>query len=688
MRLRVTSLSLGLLLAASTALAGEAPFLLSADEISYDTVNNTVTAAGNIEILSGHGAVQAQRITYNQQTDILTAEGDVLYLNPQDVAVYADRLELEGSLKTGAIEQLRIRLKNNGPALTAARAVKRSETVYALEQTAYSACPACEKGDDGMPWKIRADDISYNAETEIISYKNAVMDVYGLPVAWVPKFSHTVSPNTPKSGLLPPRFGRSGSRGEEMTVAYYHHVHDGLDYTLRNRYMARRGAQLVGENRYAGRHLTSEFRGSMIADQSTASVRSHLDGSGEYVVSPGNRAGLALQLASDDTYYDDYLGNNPSYLKNNAYAESASPLHYAAFTSTFYQETRDGRPAKQTAQPLAQGQLERTFVLDDNVSQVTLSGNALGLHRSDGVRYRRIVAQSSFIKPWMTSEGDLLEFNASLRGDLYNVDGVGGGESLKTRGLPSASMMWQRPYVSQGGNHTIIPQAMVIASPRGGNPNDIPNEDSVAYELDASNLFDDSRFAGYDRVETGPRFIYGIDNQYGPGGGTTRYRLFLGQSIRFHDDSTLPALGGTENQDSDWVGFASMNPTNWLGIGSRFRLDNADLTTRRLDNAVTLGNVTRSYLTVGYTFLDGGPEEVNTRSRIYLGEQTYVDSQIRRDLADDGRLLVANAGLTYIHDCYKMSLSVRRRGFSNRNVPPSTDYMFNIELLSLGRALD
>ena len=688
MVLRSPLLASAIVLCASPAFAqSDAPFLLSADEITYDTENNAVIAEGNIEILSEFGAVQAQRIVYDQTADMLTAEGDVLYLNDEDISVYADRLEIEGSLKAGAIEQLRIRMKNNGPALVATKAKKIDAHKYSLQGAAYSACPACEKGDRYMPWKIRADEINYDAETEIVSYKDAALDIYGVPVMWIPKMSHSVAKKTPKSGLLPPRFGRSSSRGEEVTLAYYQKVSENVDYTFRSRIMTERGAQFIAENRYAGKHITSEFRGSIIADDSTNSVRSHMDGSGELVFRPGNRAGISAQVASDDTYYDDYLGNNPSFLKSNAYAESASPLHYAAFNSTFYQDTRDGQDPGQTAQPLAQGQIERVFVLADNVSQLSLSGNALTLHRGEGISSRRLVLEGELNRPWMSGEGDLLEFNTTLRGDVYNVDS-GTGDGLIARTLPSLSLAWQRPYVSGGGNHTVIPQAMLIAAPRGGNPIDIPNEDAVAYELDTTNLFDESRFAGFDRVETGTRFIYGLDNQYGSGRGPTRYRFFFGQSMRFHEDNTLPTLGGTASRDSDWVGFARMQPTDWFGLSSRFRLDNADLTARRMDNAMTIGDLNRNYLTATYTFLDGGAEEISTRSRIYIAEHTYIESEARRDMADDGRLLLASGDLVYTDDCYRVSFTIQRRGFSNRNVPPSTDYLFNLELLTLGRSLD
>ncbi len=42
----------------------------------------------------------------------------------------------------------------------------------------------------------------------------------------------------------------------------------------------------------------------------------------------------------------------------------------------------------------------------------------------------------------------------------------------------------------------------------------MPNEDARAIDLEDSNLFALNRFPGYDRVEDGVRFTYGVDWQF------------------------------------------------------------------------------------------------------------------------------------------------------------------------------
>lgn len=667
--------------------AQELPFYLTADDISYDQKAGTISASGNVDVMSDQGAVQAKSISYDQNKDILVAEGDVLYLNPQDVAVFADRVELTGGLKTGAIDALRARLKDNGPAMTARRAEKTGDSTFRLQDASYSACP-CDANteDSSLPWVIRAKEITYDSKQETVTYQGAKLEVYGATVVKMPKFSHSVGKKKGRSGLLPPRFGRSSSRGEETTLTYYRRFSDQEDLALRSRVMSNRGVQAIADSRYLGTHIESDMRGSIIADTRSSILRTHLEGAAEYVVRSGSRLGVNTLVASDDTYLDDYFERNPSYLPTTAYAENASDAHYAAFSSTFYQDTRASKDPGQTALPLARGQVERTYSTDAQGGQLTVSADAQALHRGEGVRSRRVVSQMAYNRPYLMTNGQLFDVKAVLRGDMYNVDGTT-TEPWIGRVLPEVALGWQQPWTSPGGSHVLTPQVMAIASPPGGNPTDIPNEDSVAYELDAINLFNDNRFAGFDRVETGPRLVYGLNNELG-NSRTTRYRLFFGQSYRFTDEAALPRDGGTATRGSDYVGFFSTSPMEALTIHNRFRLDNSDLTLRRFDTGLNYGDFNKDYLAVTHTFLDGGVEELSTRGRYFVTDRVYLEGQTRNDLNDDGRTLFASAALGYEHDCYKATFTAKRRGFTNRNVPPSTDFLFNLELLTLGRALD
>jgi LPS-assembly protein len=587
-------------------------------------------------------------------------------------------MELSGDLRTAAINSLKIRIGKGGAVLTAMKAEKPDDTTYALHNAAYTPCTLCKNKEPA--WKIRAKKITYDKQKEYITYNNAVLDVYGTPAIYLPYFRHPVGKQTRQSGFLMPRFGSSTSKGEEMTIAYYKTLTPHKDLTIRTRLMSRKGVQLIGEHRAIGTNGEIELRGSVISDNTTSTVRSHFAGAGEYIASKGVRVGFNSKIASDDTYMDDFFGENHSFLSSSGYIEKATKDTYLALSSTWYQDIRDGKDPAQTLHALPRLQAEKVLPIGGIGSNLTLSADIVSLHRSEGNRSQRLITQADLNKSIQTSGGSHFALSAKLRGDIYHVDSAVEESSFEMRGLPEASVTWEKPYSSAGGTHTFTPKAMLVAAPRGGNPSEIPNEDSVAYELDSTNLFDTNRFAGLDRTETGNRFIYGVDNHWGTA-NNTKWRFFFGQSYRFFDDNTLPTLGGTGTKGSDWVGWLQTTPAPWLRIYNRFRLDNSDLTAKRLDSEIRLGKLNNTNFTVNHTFLDGGPEEITLKAQYDFNKNFSIEAQSRQDLTDGGKQLLSEGTLTYTHNCYEVSFTARRRGFSNRNVPPSTDFLLNLELL-------
>src|SRR3546814_8123154 len=93
---------------------------------------------------------------------------------------------------------------------------------------------------------------------------------------------------------------------------------------------------------------------------------------------------------------------------------------------------------------------------------------------------------------------------------------------------------------------------MSVVTPYGGNPKSIPNEDSLSFEFDETNLFSLNRFPGYDRWDGGPKLNYGLRSAiYGPTGGYSE--LLVGQSLRAKSDDTFAAGSGLSDQWSDYV---------------------------------------------------------------------------------------------------------------------------------------
>ncbi len=669
------------------------PYEVEADELGYDKTSAEFTAQGSVSIVTDSKTLASDKLIYKQSEDRIEALGSVKFENAEGIMLEADAVNLTQNLEAGSISALRLSVPDLGEILQASSATRVGD-IYTMEDITYSPCPTCaEEPEAKKPWRIQARKIAFDQSKETITYHDATLQVLNTPVFYLPWFEHYVG-DEPKSGWLSPKFGQSTLHGLETTQSWYAYVPgNNSDYTLRARAMSERGIMGMVERRQDARQTYSEIRTSFLEDDVRGSFRGHAKGAIEHVLRPGRRVGFNLDVASDDSYLQDFFGVTESYLPSTLYFEDGSPNHYFGFSATRFQDLIETRDPAETAQIFPRFQFQRHWQLDNGLAllgggHISLQTDALMLHRAEGNRMRRAVNAINYEKTVPTFNLPLvsagrLTLNTSLRSDIYHVDAEQEESTFTGRFLPSAALKWDMPLINADGSHVVTPMLMGIWSPAGGNPTEIPNEDSVFYELDIHNLFSQNRFAGFDRVESGLRLIYGLDQKWRQD-GRTAWRFFFGQSWRMDDDSILPATGGTGTNLSDWVGLLEANPRDWFTLRSIFRLDNADWNARRADTSVTLGKQNGAYIQVSHALLADASEEIFARGALPLNDTWTLHARTRRDLENDGLQLEGEVGLTYFNECFNIDFSVKRQGFSSGELQPRTDYLVNVNLLTLG----
>ncbi|SVE59958.1 uncharacterized protein METZ01_LOCUS512812, partial [marine metagenome] len=87
---------------------GEAPFLLSANQMTYEKNLGYVTAVGDVEISSQGRVLLADRVNYNQRDGVVTASGNLTLLEPGGEVIFAEHMRLSDDLTKGFIKSVRI----------------------------------------------------------------------------------------------------------------------------------------------------------------------------------------------------------------------------------------------------------------------------------------------------------------------------------------------------------------------------------------------------------------------------------------------------------------------------------------------------------------------------------------------------------------------------------------------------
>lgn len=670
--------------------------VFTADEVTQDRNLDTITARGNVEVTYAGRTLLTDVLSYNRRDDVLTASGRVAMHEPTGEVLFARHVELSGDLKNGIIEDLRIVLQDG--ARIAANGGRRTDgNITTLARAVYSPCRSCEE-DPSRPllWKVTAETAAHDKQEKRISYEDVWLELAGVPVAYTPYLAHPDPTVKRQSGFLVPSFGSSSDLGFIFQVPYFWVISEQADATLEPLVTTNEGLVLAGEYRH--RFMESEFDlDASLTRNSDNETLGHIDGAYLTDINDTWRGGLQVQRVSGETYRRRYGFGNEQTMTTHLYAEGFRKRNVATVDAFAFQGLTSGDDPGETPYVLPLAEYRHVGEPGRMGGRTELDLSFLSLFRTEGRDVRRLSGRAGWKLPYTGRLGDRYVLSADLRGDLYHVTGhslTGRSDTYSGftgRAVPQVALDWRFPLVRQGPRvHQLIePIASVVVSPYGGNSEKIPNEDSTDFEFDESNLFSSNRFTGLDRVEGGPRVNYGM--KWGIFGGKDgQASAIIGQSFRWHEDTTFADNSGLEERFSDIVASLSARRGDTLALNYRTLLAKEDFSARRNELQLSTG-VPAFKVGIEYAFIERLiSQEFATREELV----TSLSSQLTRhwranaltliDLADDNDLRSFRTSLTYEDECLVFSVEYLNTRFRDRELQPSDSIYFRINFKTLG----
>lgn len=674
--------------------------LMQADELTYDRDAQLVTAIGHVELAFGDRVLMADKMTYDQTTGVVVAEGDVALVEPSGDIAFADRMVLTDGLREGVVDMLSALLVDESR-LAGARAKRTDGNITTLYRAVYSPCEVCnEEGKRTPLWRIRAFKVIHNKEQRQIIYEDAFMEFFGIPVAYVPFFSHPDPSVKRKSGFLTPSIANSSDLGLQVEVPYFWAIQPNLDVTLAPRYTSEQG--LVYNAEFRHRIAEGKYRLNFIgtnprtAPAGEDDFRGALFGEGDFRLAPRWTAGYRAELTTDDTFLRRYDITNDTDLFSNIYLQRQDGRNQFSANAYYFQGLLSSDDSGET--PYVAPILDYRHAINTGGSRLRFNANFLNLARTDGADSRRLVGQAHWNKLIGTPSGQQINAFANLRGDIFVtkdvanplVPGATFGTNTVVRAVPTVGVEWRWPFIRRGTSvqQVIEPIAQLIYTADVNDQAEIPNEDSLSFEFDDTNLFSENRFPGYDRVETGGRANVGVQySVYTEELGSAS--VMFGQVLRFEDEDIFTSSTGLDGTLSDYVGRVTLAPTDSILIAHRFRLDQDEFDFER--NEV---DVSASYrglgLTLGYGFFDrslsetlGTREEIFASARYRLTDYWSINGTARRDLQED-RSVRYTAGVGYADECFAIDFRFIRDFTRDRDIEPSNSIFLRFSFKNLG----
>ncbi len=707
-----------------------AQMLLEADELIYNEAENSVTAVGNVQLAYDGYTLVAKRVTYERATGRVIATGAVEIVEPNGNRVFAEEIDVTDDFQNGFVDALRVETPENSRFI-AESAERRDGEIAVFNNGVYTACEPCKESPAKPPiWQIRSNRVIINNTTKTVSYEGASFELWGKPIAYLPRFSHGDPSIKRKSGFIFDAPGQSPELGVHGGLAYFWNLAPNYDLTLGGRYYLKQGFMGYGEWRHRtenGQYSLSfyniEQRQPDEFDENTidrnVDHRTAFTSSGKFDINPRWQFGWKALVQSDDNFARTYgiHSFDTREITNEAYLIGLNGKNYfdARAQEFLIQDFQDdqltnnlypGQDRFQDQQALLLPSFDYNVVSEENFAggQVSIDVNVVNIDRSEvdianfdaGVgltapneRYHGLegnYTRASSEAEWKASSifnGALLTTSLSVRGDAigpstYKLDTeynpLNSDESIY-RAMPAAMFEIRYPLISNHdmASHIFEPIAQVIVRPDETNIGEFQNEDAQSMVFETNNLFERSKFSGFDRVEGGSRANVGF--RY-----STSFRnnmsvdIVAGQSYHLHGKNSYAERdlvnagieSGLETDRSDYVASIEFDTGSGLAIGLDGRFDEQDLALRSgvvgaryIDTSISLSG--------SYIFIDEQPRyalsedrhEIRGSASLRLTDRWRLFGNASYDIQNDNTF-ARGVGIAYDDSCTSLSIAYQQ----------------------------
>lgn len=566
------------------------PTFVEGDRIQGRTDLET-TVEGNAQLRRGDTVIRANRLEYNQPTDLARAIGEV-YINKAGNIFTGPLLELRVDAFQGFFDRPHYRFLRNDAYGDADRVDFIDDRHSIIRNATYTTCKRYP-GPSWMPeWILRAASISLDEEEETGYAQRAVLSFYGVPILPVPAMSFPLGDKR-KSGVLPPTIGVDNKNGLELTLPYYWNIAPNRDATIYPTLMSKRGIDLGAEFRYLEAGYNGTVRGNYMPGDPLRDrdrwgfMLEHAQPILQLPALGASTLNLNINRVSDDNYWRDFTRNSGSLTQRLLTQDGY--LTWRWFDVDFlgrvqrWQTLQDpespfippyNRSPELTARQTRTNQFGLgidTYVEADytqftrDIDDFLRSRFAGSAFLTDPDAHRSyLMAQVS--RPWQ-APGWFVIPKAQLHTRRYDF------ESPTTAGLREASVtvptlsldsgvVLERSTSYFGRNflQTLEPRAFYVYTPFR-QQNNLPNYDSAGSDFNFATIYTENAFAGHDRISDNNLLTLGATSRLlDPETGAEAAKIGIAQRLRFKDQLvTLPGEAPVSERLSDILFGASVN---------------------------------------------------------------------------------------------------------------------------------
>ncbi len=644
-----------------------------ADEIKVNKTGEKVTAFGDVIVINDNNVkLNSNEIFYDKKEGKLDAFGNVVLNDEVKNTFFFNEIYSSNNLNEVRGNQVKSRLKDNSR-IVGSTYIKQGD-ISIISDAEFTPCKESDYLIKNCPgWKLTSKKIYHDNKTKTLHYDHALIELFNVPVFYLPYFSHPDPSVKKRSGFLMPTIQTDKQLGDTFSVPFFLNLKSNLDITFTPHIQTKSNNFYNLNYRQLNDHLRIEVNTSIDDNDDNGGTSSHLFFDST-IFNPYGDLNAYLQTSNNDTYMRKNKINNYTTLKSGIDFEREIDDTFFLIETFSYKHLTARNEQWEYLYPNINYNIK-------NIENDFFDGN-MSLNNSLSVRKnldKSYLSQASSQLDWNNQKVNknfgLITYNeANLRITSISIDEKSKKDSRNVRIYPQLSSKITYPLLktSSSANQILTPIIMPIIAPY--------NNYTSAKEVTNSNLFSSNRATSITEWESGPRINYGVE-WYFNSKNTFDLKTTIGQSYRFNKDKT-----DTTKEISHYFANSniSLDPNNYLDTS--IIIDREDLKTRSL-SANSYNELGNMRFAINYDYSSGKysspKEQIAVGGKYNLEKNLFLKFTGSKNL-DTNKNIGYQYGILYENDCLGIDFNYYRDLTKDRDIEESDGFSFTIVLKPFG----
>ncbi len=644
-----------------------------ADEVQIDEINKKVKASGEaIAISKDNVKIKSDKLTYDKSENLLEANGNVIINDQMNNTFFLDELNAGENFNEISGKSVKVRLHDDSR-IVGSKFDKKDE-ISIIENAEYTPCKKENYLIKNCPgWKLKSKKIYHNKESKTIHYDHAQIQLFNLPVFYLPYFSHPDPSVKKRSGFLMPTIQTDNQLGETFSIPIFLNLSSNRDFTFTPNIQTASNNFYNLDYRHLSKSFELEVNSSIDDNNDDTGTSNHLFLESKIFNTFGN-LNTYLKTSNNDTYMRKNKINNLTVLKSGIEFEREVKDTFFSIEALGYKHL--------TAENQQWEYLYPNIIYNiDNIDDNIFDGN-VSLDNKFSFRRNLNESSSSLASSqvnWSNQKinrdfGFIFDNEANLRVTSISIDQKSGSDTSNIRFYPQLSSKITYPLLKSSlmSNQTLTPVIMPIIAPY--------NNYTGAQTITNSNLFSTNRATSINEWESGPRINYGIEWFINSANGTD-VKTVLGQNYRFNKLSDDIA-----SEISNYFINSNINLDLDNYLDGSLIIDRDDLKIRSF-NANTFNTFGNLIFALNYDYTSGKystpAEQIAVGGKYKLDNNLFIKFTGAKNL-DTNKNIGYQYGILYENDCLGLDLNYYRDLTIDRDVAESYGYSFTVVLKPFG----